>query len=209
MLMLAVDAGGRQALLVGGGPVAERKVRTLLEAGARVRVVSPDATLGLRDLAAEGRLEWLARAYQPGDAAGAWLTIAATGDREADRAVADAVKETGGLVSVSGDPAQGNVHFPAEVRRGPVTIGIATGGASPALARHLRAKVARVVGPEYGLLADLLAEARHRLRSRPDLDQAQRAAIYAALLEGPLLSLLADGQLEAARVLLEEQLSPG
>jgi siroheme synthase-like protein len=206
MLMLAVDLQGRLAVVVGGGPVAERKARVLLEAGARVRVISPGFTDGLRALAAAGRVEAAERAYQAGDAAGAALVVAAAGDPAVDGAVAAEVKAAGGLVSVSGQPGLGNVHFTAEVRRGPIRIGIATGGASPALARRLKAAVGRAVGPAYGELAELLAEARGRLRAQPGISQAERARVYTGLVKGPLLDLLAAGDRAQARAVLEAAL---
>lgn len=184
--MLTVDLRGRLAVVVGGGAVAERKVRTLLEAGAAVRVVSPALTAGLEALLAAGAIAVLHRPYQLGDAAGALLAIAATGIRAVDAAVAAEVAALGGLVSVSGQPALGNVHFTAEVRRGPVRIGIATGGASPLLARRLKERVVEAVGPEWGALAESLAAARERLKDRPDLTQADRARLYAELIEAAL-----------------------
>jgi siroheme synthase-like protein len=98
------------------------------------------------------------------------------------------------------------VHFTAEVRRGPVQIGIATGGASPALARTLKERVAGVVGPEYGALAEMLGEARERLNANAALTQADRARVYTGLLDSPLLEALAAGDQERARALLEAAL---
>jgi siroheme synthase-like protein len=114
------------------------------------------------------------------------LVVAATGIQAVDAAVAAAVAALGGLVSVSGQPELGNVHFTAEVRRGPVRIGIATGGASPLLARRLKERVAEAVGPEWGALAESLAAARERLKARPDLTQADRALLYAELIDAAL-----------------------
>lgn len=205
-LMLAVDLRGRLAVVVGGGAVAERKAGTLLEAGAVVRVVSPALTAGLELLRASGSVAVLLRPYQAGDAAGAMLVVAATGIPMVDAAVAAEVAAAGGLVSVSGQPELGNVHFTAEVRRGPVRIGIATGGASPALARTLKERVAGVVGPEYGALAELLGEARERLNANAALTQADRARVYTELLDSPLLEALAAGDQERARALLEAAL---
>lgn len=78
---------GRLVVVVGGGVVAARRVPRLLEAGARVRLVSPTATPDLERAAAEGRLDWTVRPFRPGDLAGAWYVLAATDDTEANRSV--------------------------------------------------------------------------------------------------------------------------
>ena len=88
MMIVDLKLTGRLAVVVGGGPVAERKARALLRAGARVRVVSPEMTLGLRTLWERGRIEAIQRPYAPGDTSGAMLVVAATGRREVDAAVA-------------------------------------------------------------------------------------------------------------------------
>lgn len=198
---------GRLAIVVGGGPVAERKARALLQSGTRVRVVSPELTLGLRTLWERGRIEVIQRSYAPGDTSGAMLVVAATGRREVDAAVARQAEAEERLVSVSGEPELGNVNFTAEVRRGPVRVAISTGGASPALARRLRRELERTVGPEYGQLAELLGEVRNRVRLDSSRSRAERAALLASIVQGPALGLLARGAEEAAQALVHGMVS--
>lgn len=205
-MMLAIDLSGRLCVVIGGGEVAGRKAQTLLDSGAQVRVISPEIGSTIPTLQNQNNLQVLPRAFQPGDTAGAWLVVAATGRLEVDSAIAAEVHARGGMVSVSGWPEQGNVHFPAEVRRGPITVGITTGGASPALARRLSRSLAEWVGPEYGRLAELLAELRIQLRTTGGLSQSERARLFTALVDGPLLDLLKHENDEQARFLIAQTL---
>jgi len=207
MMTINLRLTGRLAVVVGGGPVAERKARALLQAGARVRVVSPELTLGLCTLWERGRIEVLQRPYAPGDASGAILVVAATGRREVDAAVARQAEADERLFSVSGEPEMGNVTFTAEVRRGPVHVAISTDGASPALARRLRRELERTVGPEYGQLAELLGEVREQVQRHPGRSGAERSALFASIVRGPALDLLARGEEEAARALVHGMVS--
>jgi precorrin-2 dehydrogenase / sirohydrochlorin ferrochelatase len=198
-LVVALDLGGQVAVVVGGGGVAERKVATLLEAGARVRVVSPALSPVLQARWQQGAIEWLARRYEAGDQAGAFLAVACTGVQAVDAAVAAEAYRAGRLVCVSGEPGLGNVQFTAEVHRGPVTVAVSTGGASPALAARMRDEIARAVGPEYGDLAGILAEARAKLKATAGLSQGERAQALTAIVQGPVLEMLARGEVQAAQ----------
>lgn len=199
-MMISLNLKGEKVLVVGGGQVAARRAEALLEAGARVRVISPAFVSAFAELSIE-RVE---RPFEPGDTAGAFLVVAATGDPAADEAVAAEARAAGRLVSVAGAPDLGNCHFAAEVHQGPITLGIATGGASPALARRLRTELEATIGPEWGTLAELLGEARERLKGRADLSQAERAAIYWKIVSGPALELLRAGKLAEAREIVEK-----
>src|SRR5687768_3093310 len=103
IMLTNLHAGG--AVVIGGGQVAERKIEALLEAGARVVVISPSLTSLLAQRAAEGRLAHIDRAYRDGDLAGAFLAIAATGSRDVNQEVANAARCAGMLINVADDPA--------------------------------------------------------------------------------------------------------
>jgi precorrin-2 dehydrogenase / sirohydrochlorin ferrochelatase len=133
-----LDLRGRRCLVVGGGPVGERKALALLECGARVMVVSPAVTPVLAGLAAAGRLEHRRRAFRRVDARGCTLVVAATGLADVDRAVASAAKAQRALVNVVDRPAECDVIMPSVLRRGELQIAVSTGGRSPALAREIR-----------------------------------------------------------------------
>jgi siroheme synthase-like protein len=153
---------GRRVLVVGGGKVAADKVRNVAACGADVTVVAPTIDDAIRSL--DG-VTVDQRAYRPGEAAGSGyrLVIAATDDPAFNRRVRDDAEAAGVWVNAADDPANCTFTLPAVLRRGSVTVSVATGGSSPALAAWLRDRIADAeVGPEYGVLANLLAEARAR-----------------------------------------------
>jgi precorrin-2 dehydrogenase/sirohydrochlorin ferrochelatase len=201
--MLGVDVAGQLTVVVGGGRVATRKVETLLAVGASVRIISPAISPGLARLEAEGRVSVNLRPFASGDTAGALLVVVATGIDIVDEAVAAEVMQRGGLVSLSGAPHRGNIHFTAQVNRGPITVGIASGGGAPAVAKRLGRELEAQISPAYGRLAEVLAAVREALTGAARLTQPDRAAIYTELVEGPLLELLAAGREDEARLLID------
>lgn len=186
----------RGAVVVGGGEVAARKVAGLLEGNAAVTVISPHLCPALEVLAAQGRITVLRRPYQYGDLAGAALAFACTADPKTNEAVWREAQERGCPVNVADDPARCTFYVPAVVRRGPVVIAMGTGGASPALAARLRQEIAAYIGPEYGTLAQILAELRPLVQAR--LPQERRKAFWQELIEA-LLPILRRGETTAAR----------
>jgi precorrin-2 dehydrogenase/sirohydrochlorin ferrochelatase len=151
----------------------------------------------LETLAEAGRIIFIDRPYRRGDLAGAFLVIAATDDPAANQAVWREAERRGCLVNVVDDPAHSNFILPAVVRRGDVSVAISTGGASPALARRLRERLETLVGPEYGELADLLAELRPQLLSRFESGEA-RLAVALRLIDSGLPGILQQSGREAA-----------
>lgn len=140
----------RAVLVVGAGAVAERKITSLLAAGARVRVVSPDATEAVRRLSREGAIEWRERGFEDADADGAWLVIAATSDPEVQRRSAAAAGARRAFVVAVDDPANASAYSGAVVKRPPFTIAISSSGATPALTRLVREIIEQVLpGDEW------------------------------------------------------------
>jgi precorrin-2 dehydrogenase / sirohydrochlorin ferrochelatase len=202
----------RRAVIVGGGAVATRKVNALLEADARVTVISPQVLPDLQALADGGKIELISRSYvvgdlTSGDLATPFLVIAATDSPEVNRTVWQEASALGCLINVVDDPAHSNFIAPAVVRRGELNIAITTGGGSPALARRLREQLTDEYGPEYGELAALLAELRPELLTRFSQGKARLAAAL-ALVDSDLLEVIRqdgmDAALERGRVLLDE-----
>ena len=191
-----VLTGLDSVVVVGGGEVAVRKVQGLLAAGVGVTVISPQLAPELQALAGQACIAVLSRAYQPGDLADVRLVIAATGDPQVNQAVWQEAQARGCLVNVVDDPAHCTFHVPAVVRRGPVTISIGTGGASPALAKWLRRHISADIGPEYEQLAVLLAELRPRVQSC--IPAENRQALWRELINA-LLPLLREGNQAGAR----------
>ncbi|MBB6284897.1 precorrin-2 dehydrogenase/sirohydrochlorin ferrochelatase family protein [Geobacillus subterraneus] len=170
---------GRRAVVVGGGKVAARKIRGLLEAGADVVMIAPKAEPELQALAAAGTIGWCIKTFAPGDLDGAFLVIAATNDRGVNEAVAQAAAPSQ-LVNVVDDPERCDFHVPAVVRRGPLTIAVSTEGASPAVARRIRRELEEQYGEEYGPYLEFLQRARDIVLREVD-DAEGRKRLFRAL----------------------------
>ena len=155
---------GRRCVIVGGGTVAEGKIARLLDSGAEICVVSPDATPGIRRFAADGAVRWEQRKYRPGDLEGAFIAIAATNVREVNRRIFEEANERGIMLNAVDDPPNCSFIAPSIVQRGPVTLAISTGGVSPALARKLRESLQASDDLAWADLSGVMAVARSHLR---------------------------------------------
>ena len=160
-----MDLSGRRCVVVGGGAVAARKARKLLEAGAEVVVVSPEVHPDLGDMDVEVH----ERSYEHGDLEGADLAFAATDRREVNAAVAREAKARGIRVNVADRPAEGDFAVPSTLRRGGLQVAVSTGGASPTLARRIRNELEEVFGPEWAGVVEELETVR-RGGGTPDAD---------------------------------------
>lgn len=130
------------ATVVGGGAVGERKISGLLAAGAQVRVISPEATVQIQTWAQHGQIEWLARAYQPGDLAAAFLAFAATNMRSVNAQVAQEATQLRILCNVADAPDEGNFHVPAVHRQDGLVVAVGSGGQSPKRVKQVRDRIA-------------------------------------------------------------------
>jgi siroheme synthase-like protein len=194
-----------RCVVVGGGAVAERKVGELLAGGARPVVISPTLTAALAAWRDADALTHLARGYAPGDLAGAALAIAATDDRGVNAAVAAEGLGRGILVNVVDDPAAGNVHTPAVVRRGDLLLTVSTGGASPALAARIRGELAQRYDGAYARLLAWLRELRHG--PARTLTPAGRRRLWQRLTSDDVLAWLRAGDDARATDLAEAQIA--
>jgi len=178
-------------LVVGGGKVAARKVATLLEYGAAVRIVSPELAPPLRELVEQGRATWFPEPYSPEALAGAFLVVAATSDPAVNRQVAADSKRRGVPANIADAPELCSFVVPAVIRRGDLVIAVSTGGASPALARRIRAQLETQFDETYGVLLSALAAARDYVRQNV-ADPVRRKSVLTALGEADLLSVLQE-----------------
>jgi siroheme synthase-like protein len=195
---------GKKCVLVGGGEVAFRKVKMLLECGGEVTVVGPKSHPGLAKLSEEGAIHLVQRDYEAGDLKDAFLAVAGTNVKEINRRVADEAKKEGVLLNVVDDPEQSGYIVPSLFRRGDLTIAISTGGTSPALARKIRAKLEQEIGEEYASLLSLIGEVRSILKKKRYLvspDAWQEAIDLDSLTE-----LVRTGQRERAKADLLKRL---
>ncbi|MCC7491520.1 MAG: bifunctional precorrin-2 dehydrogenase/sirohydrochlorin ferrochelatase [Fimbriimonadaceae bacterium] len=195
---VSLDLAGKRVLLVGGGAVGERKAGALLAAAADLLLVAPEVTARLAEWAAAGRLSWLARGWEPGDEAAAWLVVAATNRLDVNAAVAAAAAAQRIFCNVAAPPEAGSCQALAAVQRGPVLIGLGTAGASPFAAKKLRQAVEAAVPPEVGELVELLGELRPEIVARY-ADEAARRAAYERVWQSAARDALAAGEAVAAR----------
>ena len=190
-------------VVVGGGAVAERKVRDLIAGGARPIVISPTVTAALANWHVAGQIEHVARAYQSGDLAGAFLAVAATNDRATNAAVTEEATRMGILINVADAPWTGNFYTAATVRRGNLVIAVSTSGGSPSLTAHIRREIEARYGEEYGDLLALLAKLRAEARQR--LTAEQQAQLWQRMISDEVLGWLRAGDVEAAARYADEQ----
>ncbi len=202
---MCLDMAGRSCLVVGGGPVAERKVGGLLDAGARLTVVSPAVTPQLDDWAREGRIRLIRRRYESSDLAGQSLAFVATDDGVVNVEVARDARAAGVLINAADDPAHCDFILPAVLRRGELTVAVSTGGASPALSRMLRDELdAYLAREDYAALVRVVADARRALRAQGVRAPWER---WRTALDAELRGLVTAGRLGEGRERLLERLS--
>ena len=193
---------GRRCVIVGGGTVAEGKINRLLDSGAAICVVSPDATPGIRQFVADGAVRWKQREYREGDLAGAFIAIAATNLREVNRSIFEEAETRGVMLNAVDDPPNCSFIAPAIVQRGPVTLAISTGGVSPALARKLRESLETSEALAWADLSSVMAVARSHLREEGLLTSIAPQR-WQCCIAPELLAMAQDGrQAEATESLL-------
>lgn len=188
---VCLDLQGRSCVVVGGGKVAERKVKGLLACNAQVKVISPYLTEFLLQLHAEGQLEWLNRPYKKGDLSQTFLVIAATDDEQAQQMVQEEATQLNKLLNVADVPQRCNFILPATVRRGDLTIAVATGGKSPALAKKLRKELEKRIGPEYTVLVNILGALRPQVLAS-GLSQPENELLFHKLLHDDMLEWIKE-----------------
>lgn len=192
-------------VVIGGGYIAARKVEGLLAAGAQIKIISPLLSPELQFIADAGDIIFLPRPYQEGDLEGASLVIAATDDLAVNQSVWMEAERRGCLINVVDDPQHSNFILPAVVRRGEMSIAISTGGNSPALARRLRERIEKLIGPEYDVLSKLLGELRPELIANfPEGELRLQAALR--VVDSDILNIIQSQGKDAALTYAREQL---
>ena len=195
-LPICVDLTGRNCLVVGGGGVAERKVTTLLELGACVKVISPRLTEGLERRVTDCTIRYEARTYRRGDLIDQHMVFVATDNEAVNQQVAGEASGRGIWVNVADDPANCDFILPAILRRGPVMVAVSTGGASPALARLIREQLEELVTEDYGTMVECAAEVRRDLRGQ---SKVPTASAWSLALDPEFRALAARGDRAGAR----------
>ena len=158
-----LDLKEKICVVIGGGRVAERKVLNLMKAGARVIVVTPQVTEGLRRLKEKGKITIRRGSFRATDLKTASLVIAATDNRQTNEKIFQKASDLRIPVNVVDDPDHCSFIVPSVISRGDILLAISTGGQSPALAKSLREKLQREIGPEYVVLLRILAAVRRKI----------------------------------------------
>jgi precorrin-2 dehydrogenase/sirohydrochlorin ferrochelatase len=163
----------RPCLVVGAGTIAESKIASLLEAGAKISVVAPEATPQVRAWAHSNEITWHQRPFEPEDLEGKFLVVAATSSKEVHERIFEEANRRGVLRNIVDVPELCDFYYPAVVQRGALQIAISTAGQSPALAQRLRKQLEKQFGPEYEEWLAQLGKARAKLHSA-SLDPHER-----------------------------------
>ncbi|WP_270831899.1 siroheme synthase CysG [Aeromonas sp. QDB03] len=156
----------KPVLLVGGGEVAERKARLLLDAGAQLTVVAPELDPELAELAANGSIEWLTGEFAPAQLTGKWLVVAATDRREVNALVYQSANQARIFANVVDDPKRSSFIMPSIIDRSPLMVAISSGGKAPVLARLLREKLEALLPQHLGAVAAFAGSLRERVKAR-------------------------------------------
>lgn len=182
----------RRCIIVGGGAVAERKVMSLLDAGAEIVVISPEMTPALQQRYEERRLEWISRKYQYGDLKGAFLVFAATDHAETNQMIVEEAHSLGIPVNHTGDGEKGSFITPSVLRRQELVVAISTSGAGPAASRHLCDEINQHYGDHYEEYIHFLSKVRAEVKRNVPHEEL-RKKMFRSLADMEILSEIANG----------------
>ncbi|HZK86489.1 MAG TPA: bifunctional precorrin-2 dehydrogenase/sirohydrochlorin ferrochelatase [Syntrophomonas sp.] len=197
---------GKTCLIIGGGPVAERKVANLLEYGAQVKVVSPRVEKRIAEWANEALLNWTAREFAVNDLDGIFVVFIATDDSRLNQEIAWLCRQRGILVNVVDDPPNCDFFVPSVLRRNSLAVAISTEGKSPLFAARLRRELEAIITNEHGEFVDLLGQIREEVKNSP-LAIKQRQQILEQIVNSDILALLQAGLDEEVEERIKECMS--
>jgi len=203
-LPIFLDVRGAPCLVVGGGEVAARKCALLLRAGARVTVLAPELSAAFDADLAAARIAHRAARFRDADLDGVAVAIAATSDDAVNRAVAAGARARRIPVNVIDQPALCSFILPSIIERAPLIVAVSSGGASPVLARLLRARLESLIPAGYGRLAALAGAFRDRVKAR--FKPQERRRFWERALQGPIAELVFSGRDAEARQALQSAL---
>jgi siroheme synthase-like protein len=199
-----VNIKKKRCVVIGGGKIALRKVRMLLDCGADVTVVSPKSHPDIAKLSKKKAIHLIQRNYEAGDLQRATIALAATNAEKINQRVAHEAKKIGILVNVADDLRSSDFIIPSFFQRGNLTIAVSTLGMSPAFAKKIRTKLEKNIGEEYALLLSLISEVRSNLKKRRcPVDQV---TWQKAIDLDSLIRLLQEGQRKEAKAVLLKRL---
>ncbi|MGD9949866.1 MAG: bifunctional precorrin-2 dehydrogenase/sirohydrochlorin ferrochelatase [Desulfobulbus sp.] len=202
MYPVSLEITGRLCVVVGGGKVAARKVRGILAAGGRVRILSPELTPQLATLVAQGTIEWWQKTFVSEDLADAFLVFAATDKPSVQAEIIEAARSRNLLINVADGPELCDFQVPAVLRRGDLSISIATNGKTPAVAALIRKRLGEVIGEEYALLTSLIGAIREEVIGAAGSD-AEKKILFQKILQDDIVFWLRERQWHKVQAHLE------
>jgi len=195
---------GKKCVVIGGGSVALRKIKSLLECRAKVTVISPKPRPEISKLSEERTIRLIKRDYKASDLKDATIAIVCTNAKKVNRKVADEARKAGVLVNVADDPEQSDFIIPSFFRRGGLTVAVSTSGVSPAFAKKIRGKLEKDLGEEYAALLSLIGEVRSTIKREGYIVDAE---VWQDILDIDLLTrLVKAGSRKKAKTLLLNKL---
>ena len=203
-----LDLNNQNVIVVGGGEVAERKIKNLLTYGSRIYIVSPHLTLHLQQLVSTKKIHHIPEESLDTCMENAFMVIAATDDAEVNSKIASRAKKHGLLINTVDQPQDCNFIMPSIVKRGNLQIAISTAGKSPALAKKIRKNLQSTFPPEYDFYVELLGNIRTKLLSRKQ-PASKNKIIFQQLVDSNLLEMITKKNWDAVQTMLESILGEG
>ena len=202
-LPLFLDVKNKPCLVVGGGLVASRKISLLIRAQAKITVIAPEITPEIQNQTSDGTVAWQQKNFTHEDLRDYQLVLAATDSRKVNAEIAAHCKERNILVNAADDVQNCDFILPSIIDRSPVQIAVSTGGASPVLARMLRAKLENCTPAAYGQLAKLIEDNRLKVKEKFSTTE-QKRKFWERIIQGPVAELVFSGQSNTAQKLLQD-----
>jgi precorrin-2 dehydrogenase / sirohydrochlorin ferrochelatase len=202
-----LDLQNIPCLVIGGGQVGERKVKTLQSCTAKVYLISRELTPYLGEEVRQGRIDLLAQDYRTEFLTGKFLVIGATDDQILNEKIGREARDLGILCNIVDKPQECNFILPSLISRGDLTIAVSTAGKSPALAKKIRQDLERVFPEIYGFYLELLGQIRNEILGRK-MSQQENQKIFQNLINSPVLSWLETGNLESLFDFMDHLLDP-
>lgn len=195
---ICLELKDRKCVVIGGGEIAERKVNTLIACEAKVTVISPEVTAGLKALSAKKKISYLQKEYEASDLEQAFLVIVATNQTEINAQIYRDASRKNLLINVVDSPRYCNFIVPALVKRGDLLLSISTSGKSPALAKKIREKLESEFGEEYQQFLEIMGELREKVLTQVDSPLLRRE-IFEHFVDSDILNLLKQKDLESVQ----------
>lgn len=197
MYPVNIELSGRPCLVIGGGHVALRKIKALLEENAAVTAVAPEACREIRDLADGNHISWRQEPYRKGTSGNYFFVITASGNKEIAAWVAEEAKEKGFLYNSADFPSMGNCHLPARLKKEGLMITVSTDGRSPAFSKYIKEQISRQIPDGYGFWLDRISRVREELKD--DLESAEtRERFWRKAFDKVTMELVVQGKLDEA-----------